>query len=365
MAESASQQPPVPLHVASDIAPMVPADCDVSGSPFTLVVRHTELNSRILNRCSAEGFRTWHVLRLKSIDQRPSGTLPVDDIDLARLADFGRDVDAWMKIKTEALDGWVLCTDSRLHHPDVALAVNNILGARKTAAEKGRAGAKKRWGQRGAIAGPMPADSTAIAGPMPAHKPNGCTAIAYGEGEGEGRRTKKQLSDSSSAEARKTQPVEGDGFEEFWKNYPTDANMSKKQAAAQWHKLPPKRQAEALAAIPAFTAWCTKNSSWYRPVHAARFLSQERFEGFEKQKAVSRQRHPSWNGSAAALIAEIGEGDFVGYFENTELVAGPPCIIRVKSEWLALNIPEKYAHGLTKVFGEMPRIEVAENQVAA
>ena len=157
-------------------APLVPADCDVSNSPFLLIDRHRELNWRPLTRGSAEGFVAAHTLRLRSIDQFPSGTLPDDDIDLARLADRGRDVEGWCAIKADALHGWIKCSDGRLHHPDVAEGVKNIWQARVAAARKGRAGAKKRWGRANstAIANPMPGDSTAIANPMPGDS----TAIA-------------------------------------------------------------------------------------------------------------------------------------------------------------------------------------------
>lgn len=68
-------------------------------------------------------------------------------------------------------------------------------------------------------------------------------------------------------------------FEDFWKAYPTDALMSKKKAAAEWKKLPSDKRAMALVSCPAFKAHCQANPD-YRPVHACRYLSEERFVGF-------------------------------------------------------------------------------------
>lgn len=67
-------------------------------------------------------------------------------------------------------------------------------------------------------------------------------------------------------------------FEVFWREYPTDPLMSKKKAFEQWRRLSPEDQEAARAAIPAFKAHCSKNTT-YRPVHAERFISQRRFDG--------------------------------------------------------------------------------------
>jgi len=48
--------------------------------------------------------------------QVPAGSLPYDDDDLARLADFGTDLRAWRKVKETALHGFILCSDGRLYH---------------------------------------------------------------------------------------------------------------------------------------------------------------------------------------------------------------------------------------------------------
>jgi hypothetical protein len=75
-------------------------------------------------------------------------------------------------------------------------------------------------------------------------------------------------------------------FQIFWKDYPTNALMSKKSALEQWEKLSQAEREAARHAIPAFKDYCRKNPT-YRLVHAERFLSQKRFEGFAQAGALS------------------------------------------------------------------------------
>lgn len=69
-------------------------------------------------------------------------------------------------------------------------------------------------------------------------------------------------------------------FETFWKAYPIDPGMSKREAAKQWDHLTDDDRRSAIDAIQAFKRWVTKQGKDYRTVHACRFLSQRRFEGF-------------------------------------------------------------------------------------
>jgi hypothetical protein len=96
------------------------------------------------------------------------------------------------------------------------------------------------------------------------------------EGNGvEGRGEEGNGPDSSDVPS---DPCDRD-FQIFWKEYPTDAVMSKKRALEQWDGLSQAEREAARQAIPAFKDYCRKHPT-YRPVHAERFLSQRRFEGF-------------------------------------------------------------------------------------
>lgn len=70
-----------------------------------------------------------------------------------------------------------------------------------------------------------------------------------------------------------------EAFEAFWRDYPTDALMSKKKAFEQWGRLDQPSRDAAVSAVPAFKDYCKKNPT-YRPVHAERFLRERRFDGF-------------------------------------------------------------------------------------
>jgi hypothetical protein len=110
---------------------------------------------------------------------------------------------------------------------------------------------------------------------------------ALPESETESEEETEEMSDKSD-------PCDQD-FQIFWKDYPTDALMSKKSALEQWEKLSRAEREAARRAIPAFKDYCRKNPT-YRPVHAERFLSQKRFEGFA-QAGVKRNRDRSQQGS--------------------------------------------------------------------
>jgi hypothetical protein len=69
-------------------------------------------------------------------------------------------------------------------------------------------------------------------------------------------------------------------FETFWREYPTDPGMSKIEAAKAWEKLPPDRRLAARQAIPKFRDWVQNQGPNYRVVHAVRYLTQGRFDGF-------------------------------------------------------------------------------------
>jgi hypothetical protein len=92
-------------------------------------------------------WRAGVTLWLKSYHQVPAASIPDDDAALAQLAEYGRDVKSWLKVKIGALRGWVKCSDGRLYHPVVAEKALTCwlekLGQRKASA----AGNAKRYGQ--------------------------------------------------------------------------------------------------------------------------------------------------------------------------------------------------------------------------
>lgn len=68
-------------------------------------------------------------------------------------------------------------------------------------------------------------------------------------------------------------------FEAFWLAYPRSPTMSKKEAWREWMKLDPASRETACAAIEPFKK-VLRSKPQLETVHACRFLSQRRFDGF-------------------------------------------------------------------------------------
>lgn len=68
-------------------------------------------------------------------------------------------------------------------------------------------------------------------------------------------------------------------FEAFWQAYPRTPNMSKSEAFTAWRKLDDGERTACTAAIPAYVAFL-KTKPDLETIHACRFISKRRFEGF-------------------------------------------------------------------------------------
>ena len=104
-------------------------------------------------------------------------------------------------------------------------------------------------------------------------------------------------------------------FDEFWKAYPTDQNMSKLEAFQVWKKMSDEERELAIKALPPFKAWLKAQPADYRCVHACRFLSKKRYEGHAQERptlVVDNNRiyitkaMPEWGKYAEAYRAQKG-----------------------------------------------------------
>ena len=154
-------------------------------------------------------------------------------------------------------------------------------------------------------------------------------------------------------------------FEAFWRAYPTDPLMSKSKALERWRRLSAEDRAAAMRAVPGFRAHCAKDLT-YRPVHAERFLSQRRFDGFNAQEEKQRAAEPAgdtarlaaeWGGHAAPLVEAIGPAKFQAWFSGSGFEAGPPVTIKVEKPFAAEWITRHLMSELRRLFGEI-RVEV-------
>ena len=104
-------------------------------------------------------------------------------------------------------------------------------------------------------------------------------------------------------------------FEEFWKAFPTDPNMSKSEAFAEWQRLPEEDRAKAVFSCAAFRAYCASNAD-YRPIHACRYLAKRRFDGHGQ----TAQR------SAAQIFVRVGTPQWESwerYYRRTKNISPP------------------------------------------
>lgn len=118
-------------------------------------------------------------------------------------------------------------------------------------------------------------------------------------------------------------------FLEFWSLYPTDALMSKSAAGKAYNALSEEEQDAAINAIPAFKAYCSAHPD-YRPVHAVRFLTQGRFEGFNKtavqvaSNVFVAKGSPEWEAirlkrNVASLLEKDHRGTRGWWFDKGEI----------------------------------------------
>jgi len=137
-------------------APLVAADVDLKSMPFTPIFRARLFASAFHARVSDAAWRAGVTLWLKSWDQAPAGTLPDDEIELCRLAELGRDLRSWRKIKEEAMWGWIKCSDGRLHHRVVAEGVNTAWQSKESRRDRTEKARQVRLSQRPSRDSPAP-----------------------------------------------------------------------------------------------------------------------------------------------------------------------------------------------------------------
>ena len=106
--------------VAQPPPPPVPVDLDITALPCFMLNTQRLLSSELVALASGEEFRAAVLLWCRAWHQVPAASLPDDDRVLASFAGFGRDVNAWRKVRDMALHGFLKCSDGRLYHGTLA-----------------------------------------------------------------------------------------------------------------------------------------------------------------------------------------------------------------------------------------------------
>lgn len=129
-------------------APMTPPDCDLRDFTFVPINIVQLFSSRFHAIATDAEWRAGVTLWLKSFHQVPAASLPDNDVELARIAEMGRDVKSWKKVREIALHGWEKCSDGRLYHAVVAEKALTVWNKKLQQREKGAKGNRVRWGNK-------------------------------------------------------------------------------------------------------------------------------------------------------------------------------------------------------------------------
>lgn len=327
-AESLAPAPP---------APMTPPDCDLRHLPYMPLHVARLRDSRSVDCVDGEAFRAAVLLWCAAWHQVPAASLPDDDLQLAKLAGFGRVVAEWRKLREEALRGFVKCSDGRLYHTVVAEIANTTwqetLELRQQRADERSRKLRERTLPRGPREeterrrhhrDPALPDDVPLSGgqdPSVLRKNDACpkdNVPLSGGNRSEEKRTEENRSEENRIESNPLsardaareggQDVdaiakEGQGdcttldardialdFEEFWSVYPPAANASKEKARAVFAKLvhggagPPP--GVLIAAAKAYAAHVIATTAQRRPgdplriSHPANWLAEKRYDAW-------------------------------------------------------------------------------------
>lgn len=123
--------------------PLVPEEVDLRS--FTYMELDVALRqSEFAITASGAAFKAAVLLWCAAWHERPAGSLPNNDQLLAHFANFGADIEGWLKVKDEVLRDFVLCSDGRLYHPSLSEKAIKAWGAKRNQQNRTAAATAKR-----------------------------------------------------------------------------------------------------------------------------------------------------------------------------------------------------------------------------
>jgi hypothetical protein len=271
--------------------PPVPAGTDLRDFAYTPVFRSRLFSSRFHARATDSEWRAGFTLWLKSWDQVPAGSLPDDDIDLCRLAELGRDMKTWRKVKATALYGWIKCSDGLLYHPTVAQGVNEALQKKRKQSDRGAKGAAARWGeQKKGMPQASQTDALSMLDASPKHAhANAEAMLKNGKGIEENRKEENRKEESTPKPSRVLVTDADPAFSEFWACYPRKDD--KGHAKAAWTKA--LRKAPADVIIAGARAYQFSDDPRYLPLPTT-WLNGERWKHPGNGVAAPKRAPSAW-----------------------------------------------------------------------
>lgn len=280
-------------HACDHPEPLVPADADVRGFKDMPLDVSRLVDSTVWISLTPVGQAASINLWMRAWNQVPAGSLPDNDRVLEHFSMVGAE---WAEVRDAVLSKWVKCSDGRLYHPFLCGKVNKMLDVR----EQKQAGAAARWKRKQDAKEKQPetgSDAPADAEAMQQHSRNDAPAMPPSLP----LPSPPSVEEGTKVPCRKRKASYPQDFEDFWRDYPTDANMSKLKAYEKWKRLSDDDKRKCAASVPGFRKYCSDNTT-YRPVHACRFISERRFDGFAaadggegQQFMMVRKGTPQWD----------------------------------------------------------------------
>lgn len=262
---------------------------------------------------------------------RAGGSLPNDDKQLARYARMT--TAQWARIKPTMMPFFKVVSDSITQG-----RLTDELGIVRRRSEKQSDSAKAKWrkehNKRHASAyaesgGRDMPDVCQIDAPTPTPtiEEDKSSSLLSGTGP-------------DHASGKKGRIAYSEAFEIFWSSYPKTENMGKKETFDAWKKLTAEDQQQCIQGVPGYAAYLRKNPD-IQTLHACRFISKRRFEGFASAASHSTsadntawakrlsyaRRHQQWSARdwgprpglpgcmVPSSLIETGDGDGWGEME--------------------------------------------------
>ena len=101
--------------------PLLPPDIDLGDLPEVMLNIQWLCDSRFAITANPEERIAAICLHARSVHEKPAATLPDDEMELAFLSGYGRDIAGWRRVRERALEGWTLCSDGRYYRKDMAV----------------------------------------------------------------------------------------------------------------------------------------------------------------------------------------------------------------------------------------------------
>lgn len=108
------------MKAVAHLAPLTPPECDLRSLDWFKFEHKRAARSSWWKRATHVARSINMDLWVEAFQQVPAASLPDEDFQLAGWCGFGRDVDAFLRLKAEIMAPWIKCSDGRWYHPTLA-----------------------------------------------------------------------------------------------------------------------------------------------------------------------------------------------------------------------------------------------------